>query len=157
MNDLLKKEVLKFLTDQKVGVVSTISENRPNGAYIYYIVDENLDIYFTTVVSTRKHKNIALNVNVAFTVGTIKPPKTVQIEGLAEVVTDENTLKALTALYANIVTENNHYPVPLTKLDWQQGVVMYRIRPTWLKWSNFASAKGKTDQGVSLVLINKEK
>jgi nitroimidazol reductase NimA-like FMN-containing flavoprotein (pyridoxamine 5'-phosphate oxidase superfamily) len=157
MNDLLKKEVLKFLMSQKVGVLSTISENKPHGTYIYYIADENFDVYFTTVVSTRKHKNISSNMNVAFTVGTIKPPKTVQIEGPAEVVTDKNIIMALTALYTEVATEDNHYPVPLTKLDWGEGVIMYRIRPTRLTWSNFASAKGKEGQAVSLVLIDKDK
>ena len=154
MNTHIKKEVLEFLMSQKIGVLSTVSDGKPHGSYIYYVVDENLDIYFTTPASTRKHQNIFSNNRVAFTVGTTKPPKTVQIEGEAEIVVDDNTIKALTALYVDVATENNHYPVPLTKLDWEQGVIMYRIRPTWLKWSNFTDSKKGKEHEVAVVVIN---
>ena len=155
MKTPIKKEVLDFLMNQKIGVLSTISDGKPHGAYIYYIVDENLDIYFTTPATTRKNQNIFSNKRVAFTVGTTKPPKTVQIEGDAEVVVDGNTIKALTAAYIDIASENNHYPVPITKLDWEQGVVMYRIRPKWLKWSDFTDSKKDKKHKVSEVVIDK--
>ncbi|MES2437020.1 MAG: pyridoxamine 5'-phosphate oxidase family protein [Patescibacteria group bacterium] len=153
MNDQAKKDALDFLMNEKVGVLATVAEGNPHAAFIYYICDEYFNIYFTTVVNTKKHQNIASGSKVAFTVGKTKPPQTVQIEGSAEIVSDENTINALAALYIDIATENTHYPVPLTKLDWEKGVVMYKITPTRLKWSDFTDSKKKEEKGVSVVII----
>ncbi len=153
MNTQIKKEALDFLMSQKVGVLATVVDGQPQASYIYYIVDEDFSVYFATVVNSRKHDNIQSNSKVAFTVGTIKPPFTVQLEGVAEVVVDENTIKAVTANYYDIATENNHYPVPITKLDVRNGLVVYKIKPIWLRFSDFTNRKNKGDHGISEVLI----
>jgi general stress protein 26 len=152
MNEQAKKEALEFLMSQKVGVLSTIADGKPHGAHVNYVVDENLDIYFITPIGSGKQKHISSNKNVAFTVGTAKPPKTVQVEGEAEAVTDDATIKAVVAQYVDDSTENNKNPVPLGKLDKPDGVIMYRIRPLWLKWSDFTDSKEKGKK-TSVVII----
>jgi general stress protein 26 len=153
MNTQAKKDAVEFLMSQKVGVLSTTSNNQPQSSYIYYIADEDLSIYFATVVNSRKHDNLQVDDKVAFTVGTIKPPVTVQIEGIAEVVVDKDTIKAVTANYYDVAVENAHYPVPITKLDVRNGLVVYRIKPTWLRYSDFTDRNKVEKHGISVVLI----
>lgn len=148
-----KQEAIKFLMSQKVGVFSTIADGQPQSSYVYYIADEDLSIYFATVVNSRKHDNLQANSKVAFTVGTIKPPITVQVEGVAEIVVDENTIKAVTANYYDVATENSHYPVPITKLDVRNGLVVYRIKPTWVRYSDFTDRNKEDKHGISVVII----
>lgn len=154
MNTQAKKDALEFLMSQKNGVISTVTNEQPQSAYIYYMADENLNIYFITMIHSRKYNNIQLNNRVSFTVGSEKPPRTVQIDGTVEVVTDENTINKVTANYYSSMKENNLYPVPLTKLATTNGLTVYKIQPHWLRWSDFTDMKKKDDYGVSIVLID---
>jgi general stress protein 26 len=153
MKTQAKIDALKFLMSQKAGVLSTVNNGQPQSAFIYYIADENFSIYFATVVNSRKHDTIQVHNKVSFTVGTIKPPKTVQLDGTAEVVVNEDMIKAVTANYYDVATDNNHYPVPITKLDVGNGLVIYQIKPTWLQWSDFTEKK--EGYSVSEVIIGK--
>ncbi len=143
-----KKEVVEFLMAQKAGVLSTVSGDQPHASYIYYVADEDMSIYFATPVNSQKHENIQVHNKVAFTVATINPPQTVQLEGSAEVVVDENTIKAVTANYYDIASSNKHSEIPITKLNLDNGLVIYRINPRSMRWSDFS----KKDNPVTRII-----
>jgi general stress protein 26 len=154
MHAQMKEEALKFLMAQKGGVLSTVWDDQPQSAFIYYDADEDFSIYFPTIVNTRKDQNIQAHNKVAFTVSTINPPRTVQIEGVAEQITDKEMIEAVMANYMDIATYQMKHAAPITKLERGKGVLVYKIRPTWLRWSDFSDAKIKKDHSVSVVLID---
>lgn len=79
-----RAEALAFLKAHKAGVLSTISrEGKAQGSAVYYVCDEDFNIYFLTLFSSRKFESLKANPYVAFTVGTQDVPQTVQIEGVA--------------------------------------------------------------------------
>ncbi len=148
-----KQKALKFLMTQKGGVLSTVSADQPQSAFIFYDADENFDIYFPTAVTTKKHLNIQANNKVAFNISTIKPPQTIQIEGVVEQVTDRAITENALGNYIDSATYHTNHKAPLTKLDWEKGVILYRIKPTWLKWSDFSDSKTGKEHPVSVVII----
>lgn len=156
MHEEIKKKALKFLMTQKGGVVSTVMGDQPQSAFVYYDVDENFTIYFPTVVTTRKHNAIQENNKVAFNVTSIQPPYTVQIEGVIERVDDQVVTENAVANYIDIATHHMKHKAPLTKLDWEKGVVLYRIVPTWLRWSDYSDTTSGSGAPTSVVLIEQK-
>ncbi len=77
------------------------------------------------------------------------------MEGSAEQVTDKNTITAVLAGYVDVATDDMKHVAPITKLDWEKGVVIYKISPTWLRWSDFADTPPKEKSEMVTVLINK--
>ncbi|TSC69973.1 MAG: hypothetical protein CEO12_635 [Parcubacteria group bacterium Gr01-1014_46] len=141
MNDKIKTEALEFMMSQKGGVVSTLSGDQPESAFVFYDADENFSIYFPTVITSRKHQNIKINNKVSFTISSVKPPRTIQMNGIAEEVTDKDVTENALGNYIDIATDEMRNKAPITKLNWKDGVVLYRVKPTWLKWSDYSDAK----------------
>lgn len=136
MNDQ-RKAALDFLMTQKGGVVSTVSGDQPQSAFVYYEGDEDFSVYFVTTLTTRKYKNIQSNKKVSFTVATIKPPQTIQLDGMAEEVNDVDKVRIILANYMDTASSGVENKPPVTKLEWEKGLIIYRIKPTWLRWSSF--------------------
>ena len=81
--EMSKQEILKFLKEKELAVVSTVSAaSKPESATVIYFIDDELNFYFVTRRNTRKFENLQLNNNVAIVVGTELMPVTVQIEEL---------------------------------------------------------------------------
>ncbi len=150
MNNKSKDEALSFLMSQKGGVISTVSEIGPESAYVFYDADEDFSIYFVTVLDSRKHHNIQKNNNVSFVVSTVNPPQTVQIQGEAFEVQDREVLKNALANYIDIATYQMKNHAPLTKMSIDNGMIVYKIEPKWVRWSDYSDTK---DGETSVVLI----
>ncbi len=151
MNNKSKEEALSFLMSQKGGVISTVSDASPESAYVFYDADEDFSVYFVTVLDSRKHLNIQKNNNVSFVVSSVNPPQTVQIQGEAFVVEDKEVLKNALANYIDIATYQMKNKAPLTKMNIDEGMVVYKIDPNWVRWSDYSDAK---DGENSIVLID---
>lgn len=126
------REVLDFLRTQRVGVEATVSTNgAPQAAMIGIGVSERLELVFDTLGSTRKAANFRANPRVAFVVGGFDPkdPRTVQYEGVADEPTGAE-LERVKAIYFEA------YPDGPTRASWP-GVTYVRVRPTWLRYSDF--------------------
>ena len=69
--EISKQEVLKFLKEKELAVVSTVSAaGKPEAATVIYFIDDDFSFYFITRRNTRKFENLQLNNNVALVVGT---------------------------------------------------------------------------------------
>src|SRR3989344_1188220 len=80
-----RENALKFLKENHTMVLATVShDGMPHAATVYYMVDENFDLYFSTGEETKKFLNIKDNSNVALVVGTGPDIKTIQGGGKAE-------------------------------------------------------------------------
>jgi len=134
-----RSEALAFLKSHSAGVLATASlEGQPHASAVYYVCDDAFDIYFLTLLSSRKRAAIGANPRVAFTVGSQDVPQTLQIEGMASEMQHEDDLSAHVADLVKVLTSNSTYYAPITKLD-PSTVVLMHIKPTWIRWADYTS------------------
>ncbi len=153
MNEEIKNEVLQFLTNQKGGVLGTVSGDQPQSAFVYYVSDKELNIYFATVIKSRKYQNIENHKKVSFTVSSLTPPQTVQLEGIVEIIDNKNISEAIMPSFLKLISYQVQNETPMSKMDLENGVVLYRIKPTWLKWSDYSGSKSEKGHPLSVILI----
>jgi uncharacterized protein YhbP (UPF0306 family) len=99
---------------------------------IGYVVTDRLEIFFDTVDSTRKAKNLRENPVIAFVIGGFSEgdERTVQFQGVADEPVGIE-LEQLKELYFG------RFPDGRERLKWP-GLVYFRARPTWLRFSDFS-------------------
>ena len=155
-----KKDVYLFLKQNKSALISTINlENAPEGATIYYGVDKNFNFYFITSDKTRKYANLKRNPKAALTISDDYRLTTVQLEGVVEEVhsvkINSNSIKLLTeALTPTIRQTIAHIwdPIPpIMKME-NGRIVIFKLKPYWLRWANFNEPVDKV-QGHYFKLI----
>ncbi len=133
----IKESVLEFLKENETAVISTASpEGEPRAATVYYIVDDDFNIYFATGRETDKFKNLQYNKRAAFVVGTGPAVITVQGGGRVEEL-DGDSLKEKGEiggkLYFKALKE-----WPVLKLP-HAGISFFKIIPDRIKFLNLDS------------------
>jgi general stress protein 26 len=124
--------VLQYLQSHRYAVVSTVSRTGyPQAAMVGIAVNDEFEIVFDSLESTRKVLNIRLNPKVSLVAGgwTTGDERTVQCEGLADFPRGSK-LDALCDVYYRCFPEGKQ------RISWQ-GLVYVRVRPTWLRYSDF--------------------
>ncbi len=141
-----KNEALAFLKAHNAGVLASAgTDGKPHASAIYYVADENFNIYFMTLFASRKYQAMRANPAVAFTVGTLDVPQTLQIEGTAtELTHEEEKTERISQIIEILMSSSTHY-APITKLDRSEVVVMW-IKPSWVRWADYASGETGTDK-----------
>jgi uncharacterized protein YhbP (UPF0306 family) len=127
-----RSEVLEFLRSQRWAIqASTSPQSRVQAAVVGFAINEQFEIVFDTINSTRKAQNLRSNPNVALVVGGVTDgdERTVQYEGVAD-FPEEQELKQLQELYFA------KFPDGRSRLSWT-GITYVRVRPRWLRFSNF--------------------
>lgn len=139
-----KSEIYSLLTPLSTAVLSTVSsEGKPHAAVIYFIADEDLNVYFLTKSDTTKSHNVEENKHAALTVIFPNSPQTIQATGsVAEI--EEATM--YTKIMGKISEENAkgnsfYWPPPLSRLDSSGDLVLYKFIPDWLRYADFAEEK----------------
>jgi general stress protein 26 len=123
--------VYRFIRQHQLAVISTVSpELKPEAALIGIAVSEKLELIFDTVKSSRKFQNILHNPAVALVVGWDNEI-TVQIEGTATLLTDTTADINLKEIYFNT------FEGARERADTREGLVHFRIIPTWIRYSDF--------------------
>ena len=135
------KDALAFLKRHKTGVLATSArEYQVHSSMVYYTADDDFNIYFLTLRSTRKFKALSAHPQIAFTVSTPEVPQTLQIEGMAmDISLDEEAVKKKDKLF-EVLNSNPWFAGPITKLDPATSAVIW-IRPTWIRWADYAFAE----------------
>lgn len=134
-----KEEALAFLKQRTTGVLATVEGGKPHASTVFYVCDDDFNIYFVTLFASRKFQAVRGNPVVAFTVSDRDVPQTVQIEGVAAELTHNDEKRAHMADLVKVLTANSRYYAPLTRLDPSE-IVMLWIKPSWVRWGDFASA-----------------
>jgi len=118
-----------FILRQRYAVVSSNGPHgTPQSALVGIAVSESLEIYFDTVDTTRKIKNIRSDSRVSLVIGW-QNEQTLQYEGVA----DEPEGAALADLKAAYFRT---WPDGLQRQSWK-GIAYCRVRPTWLRFSSY--------------------
>lgn len=128
------QRIYDFLHKHPVGVLATTdSQGVPHGATIYFDVDKDFIITFTTKTGTKKNTNVAQNPRVSLVAFESKSQTTVEVIGTVLNIND--TPKAQEAfdymLQASLATSEAGIP-PIEKLH-AGDFVAYKIVPNEIK------------------------
>ncbi len=136
--DHARKDALAFLKRHKVGVIATSAhEYQVHASTVYYISDDDFNIYFFTLVTSRKYEALQGHPQVAFTISAEDIPQTLQIEGIAmDILLEEEVFKKKDELF-EVLNSNQWFAGPVTKLDPALSAIIW-IRPTWIRWADYA-------------------
>jgi pyridoxine/pyridoxamine 5'-phosphate oxidase len=129
MPAMTKAEIYKFISEQKLGVLGSISpEGKPQSVLVGIAVTPELEIIFDTVKSSRKYWNLVANPKCSFVVGWAGEV-TVQFEGEAR-----QPEGAELARYQQVYF--TRWPDGPSRLNWP-GITYFVVRPTWIRYSDF--------------------
>jgi len=142
MNDSAKNKALQFLQKHNGMVLSTLSpDNSLESAYVFFAVNEQLDLYILTSKSTQKCVNIQSNKEVVFVVTDEENLVTLQGKGEASEITDgPDSIAAFNAIMEVITKKVKNWPPPAGKIK-DGGVVIIKIKPTRWRLRDYANSK----------------
>ncbi len=130
-----RADLLEFLRHHSLAVQASVSpSHEPQASVVGFIVTDDLEIFFDTLNTTRKAKHLRKNPKIAFVVGGLTPgdERTVQYEGEADQPLGAE-LDRLKELYFE------RFPDGRDRRTWR-GLIYVRVRPSWIRYSNFNSA-----------------
>ncbi|MBI4087057.1 pyridoxamine 5'-phosphate oxidase family protein [Candidatus Kaiserbacteria bacterium] len=114
--EAIRKHALEFLKSNYIMVVSTVSPSRePHAATMYYVADDDFNIYFMTAAKSRKAANLRANSKIAFVIGTGPEVVTIQGSGTAMPL-DEHEALVFYGLFERIAPESSPRQWPLLRL-----------------------------------------
>lgn len=97
----LAEFALQYLTDGWLAQLATVRNDQPWVCTVYFVVDDELNMYWLSYPTRRHSQDIAVNSRVAMTV-VVKPDVPVigvQAEGEAQEITDAATAARVMKLY----------------------------------------------------------
>jgi len=148
-----RDEALSFLVNHDVGVLATVSEdNNPHVRTIYYASDDSFNVYFMTLLNTRKISDITTNGKGAFVVSEHDTPRTLQLEGTITDLTDTATNDSLLTDFVHRLMSHTKYGIPLEHLAASE-IRFYKLAPTWVRWGDF-TVKENPDEVFTEISIN---
>lgn len=141
-----RAEALTFLKSQSAGVLATVaSDGKPHASAVFYVADDNFNLYFLTKLHSRKYEAMQAQPSVAFTIGRLDVPQTLQIEGMAVELRDDQEKGAHVPDLIETLEKNNPHYIPVAKMD--SDMVIMWIQPKWVRWGDF-SAPGIGNEAV---------
>ncbi|MEK7153187.1 MAG: pyridoxamine 5'-phosphate oxidase family protein, partial [Patescibacteria group bacterium] len=92
LDHIEREKIISFLTSSPVGVLAVVdTEGNPHASTIYFSVDKELNITFTTKRDTFKYKNLSKHDAIMLVAFDASKQMAVQISGRAKKVTDPET------------------------------------------------------------------
>jgi pyridoxine/pyridoxamine 5'-phosphate oxidase len=126
-----RAELVALLRRFRMGVVSTVSATgQPQAAIVGIAVGDELELVFDTLATTRKYANVVHEPRVAVVMG--EGELTVQIEGRADVPAGAELARVQAIYFAG-------WPDGRDRAAWPH-ITWVRIRPTWIRVSDYAVA-----------------
>ena len=126
-----RDELVRFLRKYKLAVQASVAPGgAPQAAVVGFAVSDELEVVFDTTEDTRKYRNLRADPRIALVIGW-DDEITAQIDGLADFPTGEE-LDRVRECYFVV------YPDGRERLAWP-GITHVRVRPTWIRYSDFAS------------------
>lgn len=139
---MIKKEALQFLQANHVAAVATAHKILPYISVVYYVADDDFNLYFSTRKDTDKHLNLSTNSNVAVAVGLGPKHIALQARGHATLLGGEARERALHSLQQMLHKKKitNWPTLSLEKFQPTNGGmttdVVYRVTPQHLSFFN---------------------
>jgi nitroimidazol reductase NimA-like FMN-containing flavoprotein (pyridoxamine 5'-phosphate oxidase superfamily) len=146
-NFKLREQVLRILQDEPVLSLATASaDGQPHLTFVFFSVDDKMNMYFLTREATRKAQNIEINPRVAFAVGQ-RPPASVQGTGIASRLTDPEEQRRAKLDIAEVAVKADSPWPPLLNMS-AGDYVLYKITPRSIKVVDLTSRTINTDKPI---------
>lgn len=127
------RELVEFIRQQPWAVEASVAaDGAPQAAVIGVVVSDVLELFFDTLVSSRKCENLRRDPRVAFVIGW-DDARTLQLEGVADEPTGAE-LERLKALYFGRFPDGR-------EREAAGGVAYFRVRPRWARYSDFRAGE----------------
>jgi len=130
-----RSELLRFLRTQRLAVQASVSPERaPQSAVVGIAVTDAFELVFDTLDTTRKMRNLRRDSRIAFVIGGVMDgdERTAQYEGVADAPQGPELERVKAAYYET-------WPDGRSRAGWP-GLVYVRVRPTWIRFSDFSCA-----------------
>jgi pyridoxine/pyridoxamine 5'-phosphate oxidase len=134
MATLDRDRLLGFMRQERYAVQASVSPTgRPQAAVVGIVVSDRFEVFFDTLMTTRKAENLRHNPAVAMVIGPISDgaERTVQLEGVADEPAGTN-LRRLLDLYFD------RFPDGRDRQAWA-GITYMRVTPMWLRYSDYSA------------------
>lgn len=133
-SDTIKYEALKFLRSKSTMVLASISNNlEPEAATIYFVCDDEFNLYFMTATTSKKADNLRVNGKVAFVIGQGPEIITIQGGGAAKELPQKDAEKFYELIKKVAVESANQWPI-LTLA--KEGYATFKVTPAWMTYYN---------------------
>lgn len=151
-----RSKITDFLDSHPIGVIATVDEaGNPHASTIYFSVDDNLHVTFTTKEDTAKSKHIKNHPAVMLVAYDSESQASVQLTGKALEVQDPEEAQAIYhgTLHAAKQTGEDNVP-PIAKIP-AGPYIAYKIMPEdiWMNeysWGNtFTNALSQAEEPAS--------
>lgn len=134
----IEPAAIDFLRTHDIGVLSTVDRTGTvHGAAVYYVLEGEV-LYLITKGGTQKAHDVFAHHQVAFTVFDEQTAQTVQLQGIAEVVSDQSQKNTIFAgmIKPRPYATGVHMP-PVAALH-DGAYTVFSIRPTGSKFTDYA-------------------
>ncbi len=128
-----RDELLRAMRAGRYAVQASVGDACPQAAVVGIVVTDDFDVFFDTIDTTRKARNLRRNPRMALVIGDVRDgvEATVQYEGIADEPAGEE-LEFLKRLYFE------RFPDGRDRERWP-GLVYVRVRPSWIRFSDFST------------------
>jgi len=129
---MTRDDLLAFMRFEKYAVQASVSPTgTPQSAVVGIAISDDFEIFFDTLDTSRKAKNLRTNGAVAFVIGGTRDgdERTVQYEGVADEPTGADLERLLTLYFAR-------FPEGRDRQSWP-GCIYVRVKPAWIRYSNY--------------------
>lgn len=151
-----RSKITDFLDSHPIGVLATVDEvGNPHASTIYFGIDTDLNVTFTTKRDTIKHQNIVHHNTVMLAIYDSESQSAVQLNGKAEEVEDPETAQKIYHVTLRAAKQTGEDTVPPIAKIPAGPYVAYTITPDniWMSeygWgNNFMNALSKAQDPVN--------
>ena len=140
-SEQIRQRAHVFLSGYLEAVISTVNQyNHPQAAMVYYIADDDFNLYFLTRQSSRKYANLQHNPAVAVVVADPINQISIQLEGKAKDISDQKQTPPFAERLLSLLNDKHFHTAPLFQIDSGAARVI-RVTPEWLRYSSFKDFK----------------
>ena len=151
--DLIKE----FLQAHRSGTLATAdSAANPHAAIVYFSLDDDFTLTFSTKTETQKYKNIEQNKQVAFAVYDEKAQTTVQITGHVEVIDNDEKKKDVVRNMFTSSADISQRELPPAEKLFAGDYVSLRLIPQVIKMAVFARPDSEGDDLYETLLFSED-
>ena len=131
-----------FLKSHGLAVLSTVDRTgNVHGTVIYYVVDPNNLVYILTKSGTGKGRNVYAHSQVALTVYESGTMQTVQLQGIAEVETEQATKDRVFSQIVAPRPYGDEIQLPPTARLYEGAYTIIKIKPTLIIFHDYTKSK----------------
>ena len=132
------KKVRSFLKKHHMGILSTAGDQGTAwGAAVYFVADDDLNIYFVTRTGTHKYKNIETQPFAALTVSDSENQITVQLSGAVERMPINKYMDIFFDKFAAMRPEGDYEWAPPVDKVHEGNYMPLQITPSHLQYADY--------------------